>query len=119
MFPVLLGSEIHFLSEQYNFEDIGRVLLFSLGIYTFDLMIRVLYSLDGHIDRIFIVQILGSITVCILAVSLTINTGLYNIYLFLFVGISIGYMKALTLYISDAIKKDNCLKPDINRRLVG
>jgi hypothetical protein len=113
MFPEVLGSGIRFLTEQYSFGNVGQVLLFSLGIYTFDLMIQVLYAIDKHISKKFIAQILGCITICVLAVSLTMNTGLYNIYPFVFIGISMGYMKALTLYVSDAAKEINCPESDI------
>ncbi|MDR2651584.1 MAG: hypothetical protein LBC68_04635 [Prevotellaceae bacterium] len=113
MFPEVLGSGIRFLSERYIFGNVGRVLLFTLGIYTFDLMIQILYAIDEHLSKKFIAQILGCITVCILSVSLTIDTGLQNIGPFLFVGISMGYMKALTLYVSDTTKKVDNLESEI------
>jgi hypothetical protein len=116
MFPELLGSGIYFLAEQYNFGNVGRALLFALGIYTFDLMIQVLYAIDGYISKKFVAQILGCITICILAISLTIDTGLCNICPFLFVSISMGYMKALALYMSDTTKKIRDFELDIKNR---
>jgi hypothetical protein len=104
MFPKLL-EDVSFLTEQYSFGSVGQILLFSLGIYTFDLMIQVLYSIDEFLNKLFIAQILVSVTVCVLAVSFTKNMGVNNICPFLFVGLSMGYMKALTLYMSDKTKK--------------
>jgi hypothetical protein len=112
MFPVLLEGGKSFFSEQYNFEYVGQILLFSLGIYTFDLMIQVLYAIRERLSRRFITHILGSVTVCVLAVSITKNMEMNNGYLLLFVGIAMGYMKAYTLYVSDKSKKYS------NKRLI-
>ncbi|MDR1340478.1 MAG: hypothetical protein LBK58_10565 [Prevotellaceae bacterium] len=104
MFPEMLGRA-GFLTEQYNFGDIGQTLLFALGVYTFDLMVQVLYAVDGYFNKIFIVIILGSVTVSVLIISITKDMGVYNFCPFLFVGLSMAYMKAATLYISDRTKK--------------
>ncbi|MDR1595122.1 MAG: hypothetical protein LBS43_11670 [Prevotellaceae bacterium] len=105
MFPELLERGNTFLSEQYIFGDVGTVLLFSLGIYTFDLMIQVLYVIDEHLDKTFLVQILGGVSVCVLAISFTKNMGVSNIYPFLIVGLSMCYMKTVAIYMSDKTKK--------------
>jgi hypothetical protein len=105
MFPELLKKENGFLFRQYIFGDVGTVLLFSLGIYTFDLMIQVLYAIDEHLDRIFIVQILGGVTVCVLAISFMKNMEVNNILPFLIVALSMGYMKTVAIYMSDKTKK--------------
>jgi hypothetical protein len=104
-FPVLLERGSFFLSEQYNFEHTGQIFLFMLGVYIFDLMIQILYAIDEHLSRIFITQIFVGILICLLAISGTKNMGVSNIYTFLFVGISMAYMKALTLYMSDKNKR--------------
>jgi hypothetical protein len=112
MFPNLLERGNHFLSEQYNFEHVGQALLFALGIYLFDLMIQILYAVDEHLNKIFVVQILGGIAVCVFAISMTKNMGVDNIWTFLFVWIAMFYMKVLTLYMSSKTKKVT----DKNRR---
>ncbi|MDR1130027.1 MAG: hypothetical protein LBK96_03485 [Prevotellaceae bacterium] len=104
MFPDLLGN-FNFLTERYSFGNIGQALLFALGVYTFDLMIQVLYAVDGHLSKMFIAQILGGVTVCVLAISFTKNMGVYNIWPILFVGLAMIYMKTITLCMSDKTKK--------------
>jgi hypothetical protein len=100
-----LTRENSFLTEQYNFGDIGRSLLFALGVYIFDLMIQVTYAIDEYFNKIFIAQILGGLSVCVLLISLSKGTELYNIFLLLIVGIAMFYMKMLTLLISGETKR--------------
>jgi hypothetical protein len=109
MFPDLLVRGKSFLTEQYNFGYVGQLLLFSLGVYTLDLMIQVLYAIREHLSRRFIAHILGSVTVCVLAISLTNNMDVNNGYLLLIVGVAMGYMKAFSLYKSDETKKNGDL----------
>jgi hypothetical protein len=96
-FPDILERGNHFFTEQYDFEHVGQVLLIALGIYTFDLMMHILYSIDEYLHKIFIVQILGGVSICVFTISLTKNMGVYNICPLMFVGISMCYMKAITL----------------------
>jgi hypothetical protein len=103
-FPCLLEKGNHFLAEQYNFGHAGQFLLFSLGIYTFDLMMQVLYAIDKHLNKIFVVQILGGVSVCVFAISMTKDMEVNNIWVFLFIWIAMFYMKMLTLYMSDKTK---------------
>ncbi|MDR0725994.1 MAG: hypothetical protein LBF59_08330, partial [Prevotellaceae bacterium] len=80
IFPELLESKGSFLTERYIFGNVGQSMLFTLGIYTFDLMIQVLYSIDKHLSKIFIANILGGVTACVLSISLTKNMGVSNIW---------------------------------------
>jgi hypothetical protein len=50
IFPKLLVN-LNFFTEQYSFGSIGQALLFVLGVYTFDLMIQVLYAFDAHLKN--------------------------------------------------------------------
>jgi hypothetical protein len=113
-FPVLLERGNHFLTEQYNFERTGQAFLFVLGIYMFDLMIQILYSIDTHLSRIFVVQILGSVVICLFAISVTKDMEVSNMCPLLFVGIAMAYMKAFTLCMSDKNQKVT----NKNRRIV-
>jgi hypothetical protein len=105
IFPDLVKDGKKFLAEQYNFDYVGQILLFAIGIYTLDLTIQVLYAVEEHLSIIFFIPILGSVAICVLVISLAKNMDTNNGYPLLFVGFAMGYMKALTLIVSDMTKK--------------
>ena len=71
MFPDILTKGKTFLTEQYDFEYVGRGLLFALGVYIFDLMIQVLYAIDKRLNKMFVVNILSGLSISVLTIALS------------------------------------------------
>ncbi|MDR1887199.1 MAG: hypothetical protein LBQ70_04715 [Prevotellaceae bacterium] len=105
VFPQILELEKHFFSEQCDFENMGKSLLFATGVYFFDLIIQVLYAIDELLSKAFIVTILTCVTICVLTVPVAISMKWNNIYSVLIVVLAMGYIKALSIYMSDKTKE--------------
>jgi hypothetical protein len=110
-FPQLLENPLCFLAEQGNFENMGKFLLFGIGIYTFDLLAQIMYfPIDEQIRKsLLVVGTLGCVVFCVLIVPFAINLAMSRIYPVLLVAVPMGLLKGFNFYISDESKNDEPL----------
>ncbi|MDR1595120.1 MAG: hypothetical protein LBS43_11660 [Prevotellaceae bacterium] len=98
-FPQLLEHPVCFLTERISFENTGRYLLFGIGIYVFDLLVQILYSVDKRLKRNLLVSgALGCAVLCVLIVPYTINVEVSRICPVLITGLSMGLVKGVVFY---------------------
>jgi hypothetical protein len=102
-FPQLLENPVCFLAEQISFENTGKFLLFIIGIFTFDLFIQISYSIGKQDIRKdwLVFGCLLSFSFNVLFVSFAIGTEINRICPVLLIGISVGFLKAANLYLSE------------------
>jgi uncharacterized membrane protein (DUF485 family) len=99
MFPQLIEHPVRFLAEQISFENTGRYLLFGIGIYIFDLLVQIVYSIDERIKKNFLVSgSLGCAVLCVLIVPYAINVELNRLWPVLITGLSLGLVKGVSIY---------------------
>jgi hypothetical protein len=98
-FPKLFGDPVSFLSEQINFENTGKYLLFGAGIYVFDLWVQIVYFVNKQLKRnFFVAGALGCAVLCLLIVPFAIEIEMSRIYPILMVGLSMGFLKGYSFY---------------------
>jgi hypothetical protein len=98
-FPLLFGNPVSFLSEQINFENTGKSLLFGIGIYIFDLWMQIVYFADNQIKKNFLVAgALGCTVLCVLIIPVAIDMKTNRLLPILTVSLSMGFLKGYNFY---------------------
>jgi hypothetical protein len=104
-FPGLAGDTASFLSEQISFENTGKFLLFQIGIYLFDLLLQISYSVDRYVKKyVLMVGAITSAVVCVFLVPYTIDREISRIVPILIIAIQMGLLKSVNLYYGNAFK---------------
>jgi hypothetical protein len=103
-FSELFKEPVSFLSEQISFENTGKLLLFQIGIYLFDLLVQISYSVNRQLKRYrLMVGALASAVVCVLMVPYAIDVKMLRIVPILIIAIQMGLLKGFNLYYGDAV----------------
>jgi hypothetical protein len=110
-FPGLVGDTVSFLSEQISFENTGKFLLFQIGIYLFDLLVQISYSVDKHVKKYtLMVGAITSAIICVFLVPYSIDRETPRIIPILIIAIQMGLLKSFNLYHGNNISNDKPLK---------